>query len=41
VVDFFRVESLCKNFGRLLALDHVSFAVEKGELVGLIGQNGA
>lgn len=39
--DFFRVEKLSKNFGKLAALSDVSFSVERGEIVGLIGPNGA
>ena len=35
------VEDLCLRFGGLLATDHVSFAVEPGELRGIIGPNGA
>ncbi len=30
-----------KLFGRLVAVDHVDFAIESGEVVGLIGPNGA
>ena len=39
--DFFRVDNLSKSFGKLMALDRVSFMVEQGERVGLIGPNGA
>ncbi len=35
------VENLCKSFGGLMAVNEVSFAVEKGSVVGLIGPNGA
>ncbi|MGE5255313.1 MAG: ABC transporter ATP-binding protein [Hyphomicrobiales bacterium] len=35
------VQNLVKTFGGLKANDDVSFAVEKGELLGLIGPNGA
>jgi branched-chain amino acid transport system ATP-binding protein len=35
------VDHLVKAFGGLKANDDVSFAVEKGELLGLIGPNGA
>ncbi|MBQ8564985.1 MAG: ABC transporter ATP-binding protein [Bacteroidaceae bacterium] len=35
------VHNLCKRYGKVTALDHVSFVVEKGELFGLIGPDGA
>ncbi len=35
------VESLTKLFGPKAAVDHVSFHVEKGEIVGFLGPNGA
>jgi branched-chain amino acid transport system ATP-binding protein len=35
------VHNLVKAFGGLKANDHVSFSLEKGELLGLIGPNGA
>ena len=35
------VENISKSFGRVKALDHVSFEVERGELFGLIGPDGA
>jgi ABC-type branched-subunit amino acid transport system ATPase component len=34
-------EGIVKRFGGLTALDHVSFEIETGELVGLIGPNGS
>jgi ABC-type branched-subunit amino acid transport system ATPase component len=34
-------EDVVKLFGGLTALDHVSFEIEAGELVGLIGPNGS
>jgi len=34
------VESISKHFGATVALDQVSFAVEKGELFGFIGPDG-
>ena len=35
------VEHVTRTFGGLVALDHVSLAVERGEIAGLIGPNGA
>lgn len=34
-------KDLCKNYGRAAALDHVSFSVEPGRIVGLLGPNGS
>ena len=38
---FFKVESLTKRFGGLIAVNAVSFELKRDELVGLIGPNGA
>src|SRR5881409_532815 len=35
------VHGLTKRFGGFTAVDHVSFAVEKGEILGLTGPNGS
>jgi ABC-2 type transport system ATP-binding protein len=35
------VNGLTKRFGDFVAVDHVSFSVEQGELFGLLGPNGA
>ena len=35
------VTSLTKNFGRLIAVDSISFEVKKGEFFGFLGPNGA
>ena len=35
------LENVSRQFGGLKAVDDVSFAVDKGEIVGLIGPNGA
>ncbi len=35
------VNKLTKYFGQVLAVDHVSFQVKKGEVVGFLGPNGA
>jgi ABC-2 type transport system ATP-binding protein len=34
-------KGLTKNYGRTVAVDHVSFAVGRGEIFGLLGPNGA
>ncbi len=36
-----QVESVSVRFGGIVALDHVSFSVERGSICGLIGPNGA
>ncbi|MFQ5834699.1 MAG: ATP-binding cassette domain-containing protein [bacterium] len=36
-----KVDMLTKCYGDFLALDHVSFAVEQGEIFGFLGPNGA
>src|SRR5690606_24598125 len=35
------VSNLTKRFGGFTAVDHVSFALEQGEILGLIGPNGS
>jgi len=35
------LRSVCKSFGRVKAVDHVSFATREGEIFGLLGPNGA
>jgi ABC-2 type transport system ATP-binding protein len=35
------VKELTKQFGKFTAVDHVSFSVEKGEVFGFLGANGA
>jgi ABC-2 type transport system ATP-binding protein len=35
------VKGLTKHYGQILAVDHISFRVEKGELFGFLGPNGA
>ena len=39
-VPALQISDLTKDFGGLRAVDHVSFQIEEGELVGLIGPNG-
>ena len=36
-----RVDSLTGIFGHLVAVDHISFEVEEGEVFGFLGANGA
>jgi ABC-2 type transport system ATP-binding protein len=36
-----RAQSVSRRFGSALAVDHVSFSIEPGETVGLLGANGA
>ena len=36
-----KVESLTKRYARNVAVDHISFQVEKGQIVGFLGPNGA
>lgn len=38
---YLQVNSITKQFGGLIAVDNVSFEVEKGEIVSVIGPNGA
>ncbi len=40
-VSLLELDDLTKRFGGLTAVDHVSFTVETGSVVGLIGPNGA
>jgi len=35
------VSALCKQYGPVAAVDHISFTVKPGELVGFLGLNGA
>ncbi len=41
MASFFEVENLTKRFGGLVAVDNVSFRIERDEIVGLIGPNGS
>lgn len=44
-MEILRVENLTKEYGKkdtkVVALDHVSFAVEKGEFVAIVGASGS
>ena len=35
------VENLTKRFGSFTAVDNISFSVERGEIFGFLGANGA
>ena len=35
------VQDLTKSYGSVIAVDHISFAVNKGEILGFLGPNGA
>jgi branched-chain amino acid transport system ATP-binding protein len=39
--ELLEVNQLTKSFGGLVAVDHLSFSIRKGETVGFIGPNGA
>ncbi|MBN2625724.1 MAG: ABC transporter ATP-binding protein [Spirochaetales bacterium] len=36
-----KAENLTKSYGRHLAVDNISFSIEKGEVIGFLGPNGA
>lgn len=40
-MNVIEVKGLTKQFGGFVAVDHISFAVEKGEIFGFLGANGA
>lgn len=39
--EMLEVREVCKNFGGLAALSHVSFKITEGKMFGLIGPNGS
>jgi branched-chain amino acid transport system ATP-binding protein len=40
-MSLLKIDGVTKRFGGLVAVDDVSFSVERGEIVGLIGPNGS
>src|SRR6266508_2937517 len=41
MADILRLDNLTRNFGGLIAVDHISLGVEAGERRAIIGPNGA
>ncbi|MBI3162943.1 MAG: ABC transporter ATP-binding protein [Chloroflexi bacterium] len=41
MTSIIEIRDLCKRFGSRLAVNHVSFNIESGEIFGLVGPNGA
>lgn len=39
--DILNLDGVVKRFGKLVALDHLSFGVRSGEILGIAGPNGA
>jgi len=35
------IQNLTKRYGQIVAVDNLNFTVEKGEIVGFLGPNGA
>jgi ABC-2 type transport system ATP-binding protein len=41
VAAIIKTENLTKNFGKLVAVDHLGLEIQEGEILGLLGPNGA
>ena len=41
ITEMVEVRNLTKRYGANLAVDHVSFTIEEGSIVGFLGPNGA
>jgi ABC-2 type transport system ATP-binding protein len=41
MTDALQIDDVCKSYGQVVALDHMSFEVRAGELFGFVGSNGA
>jgi ABC-2 type transport system ATP-binding protein len=41
MTDAIQIDDVCKRYGEVVALDHMSFEVGAGELFGFVGSNGA
>jgi len=40
-MSMIEIENLTRRFGSFVAVDHISFSVERGEVLGFLGPNGA
>jgi ABC-2 type transport system ATP-binding protein len=41
VPDALEIDDICKRYGEVVALDHMTFEVRAGEIFGFVGSNGA
>jgi ABC-2 type transport system ATP-binding protein len=39
--EIIKVENLTKKYGKFIAVDNISFTINKGDVVGFVGKNGA
>ena len=40
-MSMIEIENLTRRFGAFVAVDHISFRLERGEVLGFLGPNGA